>query len=290
LKRTLLLAFCVFAAVPAFATYPNLAADALFNRVGQVGTPGFTNGSGTIISPNHVLTAKHVGGTRFYMSNNGVATSAIIDGVGRVEHPTADLAIITFAPNTFASWYRPLYADQIGTVVTMVGFGMTATIRGDLTGYNAAGGGGIRRVSHNTADMRITANLGGNITNSVSLLYDLDGAAGVPGDRNIMGGDNPVADEGGLLPGDSGGAWLVDTGGGNWRLVGVNSFISDTGGNGGNGGWSAFLDWGDAGGAVDVNNYSQWIEANAPVPEPASMIALGLGVAALAARRRNRKA
>lgn len=269
--------------------YPNLGADVLFNRVGQVGTPGFTNGSGTVISPNHVLTAKHVGGTRFYMSNNGVATSAIIDGVSRVEHPTADLAIITFAPNTFASWYRPIYGDQIGTEATMVGFGLTANLRGDLTGYNEAGSGQIRRTARNTADARAAVNLGGGITNSVSLFFDLDAATGTPGDRNTLGNGDPIAGEGGMLPGDSGGAWLINVSG-NWRLIGVNSFISDTGGNGGNGGWSQYLDWGDQGGAVDVNQYSQWIESNAPVPEPASMIALGLGVAALAARRRNRKA
>jgi hypothetical protein len=171
----------------------------------------------------------------------------------------------------------------------MVGFGLTAVLRGDGTGYNEAGGSGVRRVSSNVADLRATVNLGGNITNSVSLIYDLDGAPGVPGDSNTLGNGDPIIGEGGLLPGDSGGAWLRNIGG-NWRLVGVNSFIANAGGNGGNGGWSAFLDWGDQGGAVDVNNYSQWIEANAPVPEPASMIALGLGVAALAARRRRRKA
>lgn len=220
------------------------------------------------------------------MRNDGQNISGFVDAVSRVNHTVADLAILEFAPNTFATWYRPIYADQIGTVATMVGFGLTANLRGDGTGYNAAGGNGVRRRTVNTADLRQSVNLGGGISNSVSLFYDIDGAPGAPNDDNSMGSGDPIAGEGGILSGDSGGAWLVANGS-SWNIIGVNSFIFDFGGIGGP--INNFLDWGDGGGAVDLNQYQNWIEANAPVPEPASMAVLGLGLAALAARRRRRK-
>lgn len=287
MNRTLLTALAAVVSTTVFAAYPNLGVDTSFKNVGQVGGTNSTNGSGTIISPNHILTAKHVGGTRFWLRDNGQTVSGFVDSISRVEHSVADLAILEFAPNTFSSWYRPVYADQIGTTATIVGFGLTADLRGNGTGYNVvANSSQIRRKSANVADARQSFNLGGGSTDSVSLLYDLDGAPGAPGDQNSMGSGDPIAGEGGFLFGDSGGAFLVANGA-SWDLIGVNSFIFDFDGIGG--ATNNFLDWGDGGGAVDLNQYETWIEANAPVPEPASMAVLGLGMAVLAARRRRRK-
>ena len=286
MKKTLLIALGAVASSTVLAAYPNLGVETTFNRIGLIGTANAWSGSGTIISPNHVLTAKHVGGTWFHSRNNGQTNSGSFQSVGRINHTVADLAILEFAPNTFNTWWRPVYANQLGTVPTMAGFGLTANLRANGTGYNSAGGSGIRRRTVNTADVRFSVNLGAGITNSISLLYDLDGAPGAPGDRNTYGSGNPVAGEGGILSGDSGGAWLVPNGS-SWNIIAVNSFIFDAGGAGGP--INNFLDWGDGGGAVDLFQYENWIETNAPVPEPASMIALGLGVAALAARRRRRK-
>lgn len=281
MKRSLALAFLSVLSGAAFATYPNQSVDTFFTLVGQVGGVASTSGSGTIISPQHVITARHVGGTRFWMRNDGQNISGFADSIARINHPTADISILTFAPNTFSNYIRPLYGDHVGTTATIVGFGLTASLRASGTGYDVVNGsGGIRRVASNVADLR---DEGLNGPGDVALFYDLDGAPGVPGDANSMGSGDPIAGEGGVLPGDSGGAWLVNQGG--WRIIGVNSFIFSTGPAGNT---NEFLDWGDGGGAVDLNEYSAWIEANAPVPEPASMLVLGLGVAAIAARRRKK--
>ncbi len=281
MNRSLVLAFCAVLSSTAFATFPNQAVDTFFTLVGQVGTVGGTNGSGTIISPQHVLTARHVGGGRFWMRNDGLNISGFADSISRINHLTADISILTFAPNTFANYSRPLYGNHLGSTPTMVGFGITAQLRADGTGYNEIGLGGRRRVATNTADM---LDEGLNGPGDPALFYDIDGVAGAPGDANSMGSGDPIAGEGGVLPGDSGGAWFLNSGG-NWRIIAVNSFVFSTGPAGN---INQYLDWGDGGGAVDLNSHSQWIEANAPVPEPASMIALGLGVAALAARRRRK--
>jgi len=280
MKRSLLLAFGVVMSSAAFATFPNQAVDTFFTLVGQVGTSGGTNGSGTVISPQHVLTARHVGGLRYYIKNDGFNLTGTVDAISRINHPNADISILTFAPGTFSNYSRPLYGNHVGSTPTIVGFGLTAALRTSGTGYDVVNGSsGRRRVATNTADL-IDEGLNGAL--DPALFYDIDGAAGVPGDANSMGSGTPIVGEGGVLPGDSGGAWFLNSGG-NWRIIGVNSFIFNTGGGSAT---NDFLDWGDGGGAVDLNSHSAWIEANAPVPEPASMVALAIGVAAMARRRR----
>ncbi len=282
MKRSLLLAFGSVLSSAAFATFPNQSIDTFFTLVGQVGNTTSTSGSGTIISPQHVLTARHVGGGRFWMRNDGQNISGFVDSIGRINHPTADISILTFAPNTFASYSRPLYGNHLGSTPTIVGFGLTAAARAAGTGYDVVSNSGSRRrVTTNTADI-LDEGLNGPL--DPALFYDLDGTAGAPGDANSMGSDDPIAGEGGVLPGDSGGAWFLNSGG-NWRIIAVNSFIFNIGGGGAT---NDFLDWGDGGGGVDLNSHSAWLEANAPVPEPASMVVLGLGVAVMARRRRKR--
>jgi hypothetical protein len=157
----------------------------------------------------------------------------------------------------------------------MVGFGDTGTLRPDGTGYNSQAGFGTRRKGNQVVSFRDTVNLGGNITDSVSLLYDLDGN-GV--DTFQDGG--PIAGEAGLNFGDSGGGWFRDVSGTKF-IVAVNSFIFDGNGN------NNFLDFGDGGGAVDLNNYREWVTLNT-VPEPATMVAMAAGIAAVLCRRRRR--
>jgi len=274
MRRTGLLAgLFVLGSTAAFAVYPNNGADTTFKFIGQVGGVGFTNGSGTVVSPHHVLTAKHVGGTRFYFRDNGVDVSSFVDAVERIEHPTADLAVLRFNAD-LGNYIRPHYAEDIA-MTTIVGFGLTATPRANGTGYDqVANSSQVRRSTVNMIDARTIIDLGPGITSSTSILYDLDGPTG----NGSMGGA-AIAGEGGQLPGDSGGAWLRNING-NWRIVGVTSFIFDNNGNGNT------LDWGDGGGAAELFTYRDWVEQHAPVPEPATLAAVGAGLALMARRRR----
>jgi hypothetical protein len=266
-KKIAFIAFGVTCSALSFGIFPDVAAPE-FTWVGMIGTASNNMaGSGTAITPFNVITAKHVPGLFYNLPGFGS-----FQAISRVEHPTADLAILRFG-SALPGFYNPMFADQIGQTVTMVGFGDTGTLRGDGTGYISTGGAGTRRKGNQRVSDRQAVNLGGNITNSVSLLYDLDGN-GV----DFFQDGGPVAGEAGLNFGDSGGAWLRNVGGTNF-IVGVNSFIFDSNNN------NNLYDFGDGGGAVDLNNYSQWVLTNT-VPEPATMAALGAGLAVLLRRRK----
>lgn len=256
----------VVASSAALAIFPDTGAPE-FTFVGMVGTDGGFNGSGTAITSFDVITAKHVGGNSITLPGLGTFTA-----IARVNHPTADLSLLRFG-SALPGFYAPIFHDELGQQVTMVGFGSTGTLRGDGTGYNNTGGGGVRRKGNQMVSDRQTVNLGGGITNSVSLLYDLDGNG-----QDTFEDGGPIAGEAGQNFGDSGGGWFRNVSG-QQRIVAVNSFIFDAHNNGNS------FDFGDGGGAVDLFEYQEWITANT-VPEPASMAALALGLAAVARRRR----
>lgn len=281
-----LIAFVASATVVAgaYAAFPNNGADSFFTNVGAVAQGTNWQGSGTVISHRDVLTAKHVPGSRIYMSNNGSTFFTFFDAVQRINHPNADLAILRFAPGTFSSWHDIYDQDMVGQQTYIVGFGLTATLRANGTGWNYVPGSDlVRRSTTNMIDYRMAVNLGAGITNSMSIMYDLDNPAG----GNGTSGGGAVDGEGGALPGDSGGAFFhLDNG--TYRVAGVTSFMLDVV-NGSQDPLNRFLDFGDQGGGADLFTYSQWVYNNSDaVPEPATMLALGAGLAALAARRRRK--
>ncbi len=259
----------------AYAIYGhNQLNAALFDWVGIVSG----GGSGTVISPHFVMTAKHVGGLGF--SLNGTNYTAI----ERIDHPTADVSLLRFT-NTFTKYSKPWLESVVGQALTFVGFGDTATERTSggtaWTGYDYVANGGTRRAATNRIERveDVAYFVGGPTTTSLEADLDsYDPRTPAAYQIDYLGGGGPLANEGGLLFGDSGGGSLIQING-EWRIAGVNIWIDDTNGvDVGNN--NDYLDYGDIFGAVSVQAYGDWIGANAPesVPEPATMSALSFGL------------
>lgn len=268
------------------------AADSIWNFVGQV------NGASAVaIGPHTVLTAAHVGANDFTLAGNTYTmTSAfhapnVTDGVNV---SATDLELINVA-QTLPGWYDLAGSTSNGTGLTMVGYGGSGVVNAAGNGYDITVGAGTRRAGGGLLDG--TQLVGGEGFSLLSYLRGPGGAA--------------------LVGGDSGGGWFDSSG----KLIGINVFyFNDTdlgptppgdtapppmlpnyGFPNANPGWSFHnsqpgWDWNIdiapgtpyfGSGAIDVTNATiqSWIRTNA-VPEPASMLALGIGVAAVLRRRR----
>lgn len=273
-------------------------------------------GGGVVVGPHQILTARHVvNGGNF----NDPDTTFVLNGV--TYHPTAvatppnytlpgggttkvDIALITVA-ETFTDHYLVTGATSVGSTVTMVGFGQGggvstsastagsgSTASSPAGTFYAATGSGARRKGDNTLD-DVNLPLGGDIGPSLTSYLDAAGEATL-GDR------------------DSGGGWFQ-----NGRLIGISSFVSndtqpvlgalpkyrafgfvsanvsgyDSSETPGYTGPAYSIGAGESyfsSGAVDLTNpeVNKWLRGQGVVPEPASVIALGLGAAALLRRRK----
>jgi hypothetical protein len=262
--------------------------------------------SGTLISPEWVLTAGHVvGGT----NNYGAGISGMIFGLGGTVSGTGvsaldwipyagwsssggnlwdgvDLGLVRLSePITSVTLAQIDFSTSpVGLLGTNVGYGRSGVGTAGMTTF-----AGTKRAGGNMIDAR-----GGMVTTMGSgNLLDLDGISPTVLFQDFdhptnlmassMGSAIPEAEEYLIGSGDSGGGLFIDVGG-MTKLVGVHSFLAslpyplDTTG--------ANADYGDLAGSVSVQSFENWIFTTTGVPEPSVVFLLFFGLGGLVLMRR----
>ena len=275
-----LLPLASFAVVDTTSKTDPGTADASWSWVGLMG-----GCSAVAIGPRTVITAAHVGASDFSLNGRsyGMASTAVAPKIGG---SAIDLRVVQLSAN-LPGWYDLGTSAKAKSAITMVGYGAAGVVNAVNSGYalNAVAG------SRHAGDNRITDH------------KSLDGYG--PLLRSMLDG----AGESALTTGDSGGGWF--SGG---RLVGISSFTFLTKSKA-TYGWAKSAYFGSS--AIDLTDskVGKWVKAQIlppatstsfvrampPVvlaggslgtvraqaaPEPGSLLALGLGAAALLRRRR----
>lgn len=274
--------------------YTALAASDVYSGVGQIyetTSSGTYAGSGTLISSEWVLTAAHmvtdasssssltyvINGVTYYADSytyySGYSSTTLSGDLALVHLTTAVTGV------TYATLYSGTTSSLIGLTATYVGYGVTGT---GSAGYTE-GTYGTKRAVQNVLDT-----VGSSVYSnwpSTDLIADFDSPATNSRDRSGLGSSTPLALEGLIAPGDSGGGAFVTIGDTTY-LVGVISFLGYSDG-------TSNADYGDYAGIVSVTEYLDWIydvtgiSASATIPEPstAGMTLCVLGAVLLKRRR-----
>lgn len=264
-----------------FAIVPNTGIDNDFTVVGRT---QFGGGSLVAVGRRVVMTARHVDLTaNITFGADGTGTLYSVDLSSKMDVGNSDIRLyrtnvdlpnwaeIDFNPLTTQVTHDVNFAftatGQNAEALTAVGYGVSGALNGAGTGYNADFNTPMHRRKGNFfSDSRGPAELdlgGGNVIGPFSTILSF----------LIANGDGTLA------PGDSGGGLFKEINGVQ-KLVGINSFTLGTNRNFLVGSSLSF-----ASGFAELAPHKSEIEAYL-VPEPASMAAMALGIAALARRRR----
>lgn len=267
-------------------SYLDLAAP--YNAVGRILIPGRA-GSGTLISHNQILTAAHVvtdsndrtlvtaaGSINFLMGTNVSNPSYSLSIASVSVHPLwassgdngyiYDLAVLTLTTSFFDVTPIGLSdVDPSGMVGTMVGYGMNGTGLPSSTLILD----GYRRAAQNMIDF-----------DSPAIYTDFDAPS--PYSTNVFGNSVPLALEGSVFSGDSGGPMLVEVAG-QMQIVGVQHAVANLYGAPGK-----YSNISISSGFTNPDNLAFLVSNGISIPEPSSVFLLFAGFFGLLLVRKRR--
>jgi len=242
-----------------------------FAAVGKVGTA-----SGTLIAPNWVVTAGHVGIANFTIGGTTYAAAEMI------KHPQFlangsdvgygyDIAVIRLSTPVAGIAPMPIYIgnSELGALLSITGYGETGV---GSTGQSS--NPGTLRGGTNVADaiLSFENGPGGQLGAQDSVIVsDFDPLASrdPSGSFNTLGSRDATELEYHVAIGDSGGGVFLQENG-TWYLAGVNSFAISQRGYLGSGNTLTF-GYGAVSGFTRISSFRDFIQSATGVPEPSSL-------------------